>query len=140
MSKVYFRKNVNDLIYISDNKEKYELSHPYFSFSNKEIPYDSHIFKDLLDVGTIVVVKIDEDFTGRWDFKKYMVVDEQLIEQEKEAIQIKKKEQKQSIKNQEKFKKKLEKEQKIKEEQIKKKEAEESVIDIIDDEEILKHL
>jgi hypothetical protein len=69
-----------------------------------------------------------------------MVVDEQLIEQEKEAIQIKKKEQKQSIKNQEKFKKKLEKEQKIKEEQIKKKEAEESVIDIIDDEEILKQL
>ena len=136
---IQFKKTISKTIYISDNKEKYEIVHPYFSFSNSEIPYDSNIFKQCLESKEIVVVSIDDE-SYKWDFSKYLEHDEYIVEQkaieEKIKEEVKVVKQKEAIKK-EKIKKK-EEEKKKKEEEKKKLESEK--VELISDEEILKKL
>jgi uncharacterized membrane protein len=80
---VSFKKTVERTIHISDSCKKYNIEHPYFSFSHEEIPYDSTIFKQCLDTGIIIVVDIMEGFVGEMNFKKYLKKDKQMEEENK---------------------------------------------------------
>jgi len=138
MGKVSFKKVVNNTIYLSDNRNKYELVHPYFSFSDNEMPYDSNIFRQCLEAKQIVVVEIDGTF--KLDFEKYLEHDEYLVEQKKEdtkineeAIKVRNKEEAKQTKI---LEKELTKKKKI--EEKKKKLADK--VEVISDEDILKKL
>lgn len=140
MSKIYFKKTVSNKIFISDNKEKYEIEHPYFSFNTNEVPYDSSIFKSCLETKQIVVVGIDKDFISIWDFTRYLEKDEIVEEQKKIDVKIEKVKEKKREKRVKEEQIQEQKELKIKEEQIKKKREEENNFDIISDSEILSKL
>lgn len=138
MSKIFFKKKVDRVIYLSDVREKYELSHSYFSFLDKELPIDSWIFKNALTNKEIVVVKIDEDVNCSIDMSQYYENDDNLKlqeelheKQDKERVKKVIKKEKENIKKEEKIKKE-------KEIEIKKKLEKEKIVDILTDEEIFK--
>lgn len=136
---ITFKKKVNNTIFLSDNKEKYEIVHSYFSFSENEIPYDSHIFLEKLNSGHIVVVSVSEG-KHKWDFSQWMEKDE-FIEEQNEKLDKVKSESDKIIKKQvkEKLKKEIEIEKKEKKEK-EKKEKEKNKVSILKDEDILNKL
>lgn len=127
MGRVYFRKNVNRTIFISDSYLKHQITHQYFPLNESEIPYDSSIFRNLLNNGDISVISFTDTNNKSIDWNKYKVVDK-VIEQRKEEgkkAEIKNKltaikEEKKLIEKKEKEKKKEEK-KKQKEKEIKEK-------------------
>jgi hypothetical protein len=136
---ITFKKKINGTIFLSDNKEKYEIVHPYFSFLEKEIPYDSHIFRENLDVGNIVVVSMMEE-AYKIDFSKYLEQDEFIEKENKKQEEIKKESIKE-IEKKEEIKVKKEKKEEIKKEKEKeKKEKEKNKVNLLKDSDILKKL
>jgi len=137
MGAIYFKKTVDDVIRITDTVFPVSIGNSYFKLQESNFPFDSLLFKEHLEVGTIFVVKMDTDIQKDYYFKKYIKPDEKIEEVKRVEKEVHAEYQKEQEK---KFKKEEQKKQKAVEKQVKKKEAEEKKrmenVTIISDDEI----
>ena len=140
--KIHFKKKINQKIFLSDNRFKYQLDNPYWSWNEKEVPTDSMILRQQLGNRNIVVINITggNGIVSGFDFNKYLVEDKQfednIIKKEEELKERIIKKEKVAKEN-----KKIEKKKKEQKELKKKKDDEKkNKVEVLEDFDILNKL
>lgn len=119
MPNIFFKKNTDEILRLTDSVFRYELHHKYFSWTESEIPYDSRLFFTWIKCGVIDVINMDDDFDlTKFNFKEYLKYDKVIEDNKILEVQERKKVQE---KNEKKLKQKQLKEKKKKDKEIKKK-------------------